>query len=144
LRITYGNVLGGSPKDGLIYEPFTRLEGITAKDTGEDPFNSPQKQLDLIKAKDYGNYKLRSIGSVPVNFLTDLDSTGGNSGSATMNAKGELVGLLFDGTFESVNSDWDFDPRTTRTIHLDTRYMLWVMEKVDGADNLLKEMTIVR
>jgi len=144
LRITYGNVLGGSPKDGLIYEPFTRLEGITAKDTGEDPFNSPQKQLDLIKAKDYGKYKLRSIGSVPVNFLTDLDSTGGNSGSATLNAKGELVGLLFDGTFESVNSDWDFDPRTTRTIHLDTRYMLWVMEKVDGADNLLKEMTIVR
>lgn len=144
LRITYGNVLGGSPKDGLIYEPFTRLEGIVEKDTGEDPFNAPQKQLDLIKAKDYGNYKLRSIGSVPVNFLSDLDSTGGNSGSATMNAKGELVGLLFDGTFESVNSDWDFDPRTTRTIHVDTRYMLWVMEKLDGADNLLREMTIVR
>jgi len=144
LRITYGNVLGGSPKDGLIYEPFTRLEGILAKDTGEDPFNAPKKQLELIKDKDYGSYKLRSIGSVPVNFLTDLDSTGGNSGSATMNAKGELVGLLFDGTFESVNSDWDFDPRTTRTIHVDTRYMLWVMEKLDGADNLLEEMTIVR
>ncbi|MBL4854775.1 MAG: S46 family peptidase [Robiginitomaculum sp.] len=144
LRITYGNVLGGSPKDGLIYEPFTRLEGILAKDTGEDPFNAPKKQLELIKAGDYGKYKLRSIGSVPVNFLTDLDSTGGNSGSATMNAKGELVGLLFDGTFESVNSDWDFDPRTTRTIHVDTRYMLWVMEKLDGADNLLNEMTIVR
>ena len=144
LRITYGNVMGGSPKDGLIYEPFTRLEGITAKDTGIDPFNSPQKQLDLIGAKDYGKYKLRSIGSVPVNFLSDLDSTGGNSGSATMNAKGELVGLLFDGTFESVNSDWDFDPRTTRTIHLDTRYMLWVMEKVDGATNLIEEMDIVR
>ena len=144
LRITYGNVMGGSPKDGLIYEPFTRLEGITEKDTGLDPFNSPQKQLDVIAAKDYGRYKLRSIGSVPVNFLTDLDSTGGNSGSATMNAKGELVGLLFDGTFESVNSDWDFDPRTTRTIHLDTRYMLWVMEKVDGAHNLIEEMDIVR
>ena len=144
LRITYGNVLGGSPKDGLIYEPFTRLEGILEKDTGEDPFNAPKKELELIKAKDYGKYKLRSIGSVPVNFLSDLDSTGGNSGSATMNAKGELVGLLFDGTFESVNSDWDFDPRTTRTIHVDTRYMLWVMEKLDGADNLLSEMTIVR
>jgi len=144
LRITYGNVLGGSPKDGLIYEPFTRLEGILAKDTGEDPFNAPKAQLDLINAKDYGKYKLRSIGSVPVNFLTDLDSTGGNSGSATLNAKGELVGLLFDGTFESVNSDWDFDPRTTRTIHVDTRYMLWVMEKLDGAENLMKEMTIVR
>jgi len=144
LRITYGNVMGGSPKDGLIYKPFTRLEGIAEKDTGLDPFNSPQKQLDIIAAKDYGRYKLRSIGSVPVNFLTDLDSTGGNSGSATMNAKGELVGLLFDGTFESVNSDWDFDARTTRTIHLDTRYMLWVMEKVDGAQNLIEEMDIVR
>jgi hypothetical protein len=78
-----------------------------------------------------------------VNFLTDLDSTGGNSGSATLNARGELVGLLFDGTIESVNSDWDFDPRTTRSIHVDSRYMLWVMEKVDKANNLLEEMNIV-
>jgi hypothetical protein len=78
-----------------------------------------------------------------VNFLTDLDSTGGNSGSATLNARGELVGLLFDGTIESVNSDWDFDPRTTRSIHVDSRYMLWVMEKVDKANNLLEEMNIL-
>ncbi|MEM6416003.1 MAG: S46 family peptidase [Pseudomonadota bacterium] len=144
LRITYGNVFGGSPKDGLIYEPFTRLEGILEKDTGEEPFNAPQKQLDLIEAKDHGSYALRSLGTVPVNFLTDLDSTGGNSGSATLNARGELVGLLFDGTIESVNSDWDFDPRTTRTIHVDTRYMLWVMEKLDSATRLINEMQIVR
>ncbi len=144
LRVTYGNVLGGSPQDGLIYEPFTRLEGITAKDTGLEPFNSPKRQLDLIEAEDYGAYALRSIGSVPVNFLSDLDSTGGNSGSATLNSRGHLVGLLFDGTIESVNSDWDFDPRTTRTIHVDTRYMLWVMEKVDNADALIDEMDIVR
>lgn len=143
LRVTYGNVLGGSPKDGLRYDPFTTLQGITEKDTGEDPFNSPQKQLDLIKAEDYGRYELDSIDSVPVNFLSDLDSTGGNSGSATLNARGELVGLLFDGTIESVNSDWDFDPRTTRSIHVDSRYMLWVMEKVDGADHLMEEMDIV-
>ncbi len=144
LRITYGNVMGGSPKDGLIYEPFTRLEGITEKDTGEEPFNSPQSQLDLINAKQYGPYKLDSINSVPVNYLSDLDVTGGNSGSATLNANAELVGLLFDGTFESVNSDWDFDPKTTRSIHVDSRYMLWVMEYVDGAHNLLEEMTIVK
>ena len=144
LRITYGNVFGGSPKDGLIYEPFTRLEGIPEKDTGEEPFNAPKRQLELIAQKDYGPYALRSLGTVPVNFLSDLDSTGGNSGSATLNARGQLVGLLFDGTIESVNSDWDFDPRTTRTIHVDTRYMLWVMEKIDGADRLLEEMTIVR
>ncbi|MEP1445748.1 MAG: S46 family peptidase [Paraglaciecola sp.] len=144
LRVTYGKVLGGSPKDGLIYQPFTKLEGIVEKDTGEEPFNSPKKQLKLIKAKHYGDYELKSLGSVPVNFLTDLDSTGGNSGSATLNSKGELIGLLFDGTFESVNSDWDFDPRTTRTIHVDSRYMLWVMEYVDDAKHLVKEMTIVK
>ncbi|MBT5836081.1 MAG: S46 family peptidase [Hellea sp.] len=143
LRVTYGNVLGGSPRDGMRYDPFTTLEGITEKDTGEDPFNSPRSQIDLIKAKKYGSYELESIKSVPVNFLTDLDSTGGNSGSATLNARGELVGLLFDGTIESVNSDWDFDPRTTRSIHVDSRYMLWVMEKVDKADALLREMNIV-
>ncbi|MEW4448906.1 S46 family peptidase [Qipengyuania sp. JC766] len=144
LRITFGNVMGGSPFDGMQYLPFTTLEGITQKDTGEDPFNAPQRQLQLIAAKDYGAYELDSIDSVPVNYLSDLDVTGGNSGSATLNAQGELVGLLFDGTFESVNSDWDFDPRTTRSIHVDSRYMLWVMEKVDGADNLIEEMDIVR
>ncbi len=144
LRVTYGTVMGGSPQDGLIYTPFTTLEGITAKDTGEAPFNAPEKELQAIRDKDYGRYELESIGSVPVNFLTDLDSTGGNSGSATLNSRAELVGLLFDGTFESVNSDWDFDPRTTRTIHVDTRYMLWVMDKVDGAQGLIEEMDIVR
>ena len=144
LRVTYGKVLGGSPRDGMAYMPFTTLEGITEKDTGEDPFNAPARQLEEIRAKDYGDYALDSIGSVPVNFLSDLDSTGGNSGSATLNARAELVGLLFDGTFESVNSDWDFDPRTTRTIHVDTRYMLWVMDKIDGAQNLIEEMDVVR
>ncbi|WP_458788356.1 S46 family peptidase, partial [Vallitalea sediminicola] len=78
--------------------------GIVEKDTGEEPFNSPEKQLKLINAKQYGDYELKSLGSVPVNFLTDLDSTGGNSGSATLNSKGELIGLLFDGTFESSHS----------------------------------------
>ena len=142
LRITYGSVFGGSPKDGIIYEPFTRLEGIAEKDTGRDPFNSPARQLELIAAKKYGSFALDDIGSVPVNFLTDLDSTGGNSGSPTMDANGNLVGLLFDGTIESVNSDWDFDTRTTRTIHVDSRYMLWIMQKVDDAGHLIEEMTL--
>ena len=144
LRVTFGNVLGGSPRDGMAYLPFTTLEGITDKDTGEEPFDAPDRLLERVAARDYGPYASASVGSVPVNFLSDLDSTGGNSGSATLNARAELVGLLFDGTFESVNSDWDFDPRTTRTIHVDTRYMLWVMDKVDGADALIAEMDIVR
>lgn len=143
LRVTYGKVRGGSPKDGMVYLPFTTLEGILEKDNGVEPFDAPKAMLETIRAGDYGDYKLRSIGSVPVNFLSTLDSTGGNSGSPTLNADGELVGLLFDGTLESVNSDWDFDPEITRTIHVDTRYMLWVMEKVDGATALIDEMEIV-
>ncbi|WP_367271842.1 S46 family peptidase [Ponticaulis sp.] len=143
LRITHGSVLGGSPRDGMAYLPFTTLEGILEKDTGEAPFDAPQAQLDLIEAGEYGPYAMESLGSVPVNYLTDLDSTGGNSGSATLNAQGQLVGLLFDGTIESVNSDWHFDPRTTRSIHVDTRYMLWVMDYVSGADYLIEEMNVV-
>ncbi len=143
LRVTYGNVMGGSPRDGLRYTAFTRLEGISEKDTGEAPFNAPKAQLDLIEAADYGRYELESIASVPVNFMSDLDITGGNSGSATLNGKGELVGLVFDGTIESVNSDWDFDKDVTRSIHVDSRYMLWVMEKLDSAQFLIDEMEIV-
>jgi hypothetical protein len=135
--------MGGSPKDGLIYAPFTTLEGILEKNTGEAPFNAPEHQLELIRESIHGRWEKESLDSVPVNFLSDLDVTGGNSGSATMNARGELVGLLFDGTIESVNSDWDFDPRTTRSIHVDSRYMLWVMDKVDGADHLIEEMELV-
>jgi hypothetical protein len=142
LRVAYGNVFGGSPRDGIVYEPFTRLEGIVEKDLGEPPFDAPARLLERVAAGDYGSYELEPIGSVPVNFLSDLDVTGGNSGSATLDAHGNLVGLLFDGTLESVNSDWDFDPRTTRSIHVDSRYMLWVMEKVDGAGHLIAEMTL--
>ena len=142
LRVTYGTAAGSSPRDGLIYETFTRLQGITEKDRGKPPFDAPPRMLALIEAEDFGGYELEAIGSVPVNFLTDLDSTGGNSGSATLDAEGNLVGLLFDGTLESVNSDWLFEPRITRSIHVDTRYMLWVMEKVDGASHLISEMTL--
>ena len=85
----------------------------------------------------------KPIASVPVNYLSDLDITGGNSGSATLNGRGELVGLVFDGTIESVNSDWDFDKQMTRAIHVDSRYMLWVMEKIDDAQHLINEMSIV-
>lgn len=144
LRVTYGNVMGGSPKDGLEYTAFTRLQGITEKDKGVAPFNAPKAQLELIEAADYGSYELKSINSVPVNFMSDLDITGGNSGSATLNGKGELVGLVFDGTIESVNSDWDFDITKTRAIHVDSRYMLWVMEKLDDAQFLIDEMDIVK
>ncbi len=143
LRVTVGRVQGNQPKDGLVNLPFTSLEGIVAKDTGVDPFNAPPRQLELIAAGQHGDYAMASLDSVPVNFLSDLDITGGNSGTATMNSKAQLVGLLFDGVYESIIGDWDFDARKNRAISVDVRYMLWVMEYMDEAHNLLNEMTIV-
>jgi len=143
LRVTYGQVKGVDAKDGLYYKPQTTLAGILQKNTGEGDFDAPQMQLDAIKAQRAGKktpYLDAKLRDVPVNFLSTVDTTGGNSGSPTLNAKGELVGLLFDGTYESVASNFLFDPVTTRSIHVDTRYMLWNMREVDGALNLLQEM----
>ncbi|MCE9679311.1 S46 family peptidase [Shewanella sp. AS1] len=143
LRVTVGNVKGYSPQDGLVAVPFTRLEGLAAKATGETPFDAPAKQLELIKQKQYGEYYMKAIDSVPVNFLSTLDTTGGNSGSPTLNGRAELVGLLFDGVYESIIGDWGYDSQTNRSIQVDSRYMLWVMKYLDNADNLLAEMEIV-
>ena len=143
LRITYGNVKGYSPQDGITATPFTTLEGIVAKDTGITPFDAPKKQLALINNKHYGEYAKKSLGSVPVNYLGTLDITGGNSGSPTLNDKAEFVGLVFDGVYESIIGDWDYDTKLNRSIHVDVRYMLWVMEHIDGATNLIEEMDIV-
>jgi hypothetical protein len=140
LRITYGRVTGSRPRDGMVYVPFTTLEGIVEKDTGTEPFNMPPGLLEAIGEQQYGAYSDDSVGSVPVNFLSTLDSTGGNSGSATLNGRAELVGLLFDGTYESIISDWDFLVDKTRSIHVDIRYILWVMEQLGGAEHLMKEM----
>lgn len=141
LRLTYGKVQG-LKKDGAEFFPFTTVEGIAAKTTGVDPFDTPEKVLERIHAKDYGRYASPALGSVPVDFLADLDITGGNSGSPTLDARGRLVGLAFDGVWESVSADWLFNPALTRSIQVDVRYMLWVMDKVDGASNLLQEMGV--
>ena len=143
LRITYGKV-AGRVQDGVAWSAFTTAEGMAAKQRGSGEFDAPVKAIDLVKAKDYGRYAAPELGTVPVNFLTTVDITGGNSGSATLNAKGELVGLAFDGTLDGVISDWRFEPKINRTIHVDHRYMMWVMDKVDGASNLLTEMGVGR
>ena len=145
LRVTYGQVKGVDARDGLYYKPQTTLRGILEKNTGEGDFDAPKVQLDAIKALHAGKrspFADASLGDVPVNFLSTVDTTGGNSGSPTLNAKGELVGLLFDGTYESVASNFVFNVATTRSIHVDARYMLWNMADVDGAVNLLREMSI--
>lgn len=144
LRVTFGNIKGrdyGADGTGS-WTAFTTVKGVVAKATGEGEFNAPQKQLDAIQKKDFGRYVDPVLKTVPVNYLATLDITGGNSGSAALNDKAELIGLAFDGTLDSIISDWDFNPRATRDIQVDVRYILWNMEKVDHADNLLKEMGV--
>jgi hypothetical protein len=141
LRITYGTVRGYRPKpDAEPYEPFTKLSGMVKKQTGKDPFDAPEDLIAKAKSGPYEPYVHEPIGEVPVDFLADLDITGGNSGSPTLNARGELVGLAFDGNYEAMASDWVFIPEITRSIHVDIRYVLWIMDYVEDADHLLKEM----
>jgi hypothetical protein len=143
LRVTYGTVRGYRPRAGApLYRPFTALSEMVAKHTGAEPFAAPQRVLDAARARRFGPYVDAALGEVPVNFLADLDITGGNSGSATLNSRGELVGVVFDGNYEAMASDWLFMPEITRSIHVDIRYTLWLMDAVDGADHLLREMGV--
>jgi len=142
MRVTFGKVKGYAPQDGVVYLPFTTAEGVAAKATGVEPFDAPASLLEAVAAADYGPYASKKLGSLPVNFLSDVDTTGGNSGSATLDGHGRFVGLLFDGNWESMISDWDFLPAVTRSIHADVRYMLWVMDRIDNADHLLEEMGV--
>jgi hypothetical protein len=142
LRITFGQVEGYTPRDGVVYTPLTTIGGILAKNTGSGEFDAPKAELQAIRDNRTAGYIDAKLGAVPVNFLSTVDTTGGNSGSPTLNAKGELCGLLFDGTYESLGSDFVVDPDITRSIHVDAVYMLWVMDAVDGAHNLLREMGV--
>jgi hypothetical protein len=144
LRVTYGTVQGYSPRDAVFYTPFTTVRGVVEKDTGERPFDAPPALLQAIGEKRFGKYADDKLGSVVIDFLSNVDTTGGNSGSPTLNGKGELVGLLFDGVFESIIADWAFEPESSRSIHADIRYVLWIMEQVDHADHLLREMGLRR
>jgi hypothetical protein len=135
-------VQGVAPRDGVSYAPFTTVQGIAEKATGEAPFDAPKAELDAIKARAFDGYASAKQGTLPVDFLADLDITGGNSGSPAMDAQGRLVGLAFDGNWESVSGDWLFNPKLNRSIQVDVRYMLWVMHHLDHADNLLQEMGV--
>ena len=144
MRMTYGQVLNYSPKDAVIYEHITTLKGVMEK---EDPNNwefvVPEKLKELYKNKDYGQYAMED-GSMPVGFLSTNDITGGNSGSPVLNGKGELIGTAFDGNWEAMSGDIIFEPNLQRTISVDIRYTLFIMDKFGGAGHLLKEMTIVK
>jgi len=140
MRMTYGKVKNYSPKDGVIYDYITTLDGVMQK---EDPNNwefvVPEKLKELYARKDFGPYALKD-GRMPVAFLTTNDITGGNSGSPVLNGKGELIGTAFDGNWESMSGDILFEPLLQRCINVDIRYTLFIMDKFGGAGYLLNEM----
>ena len=143
MRLTYGHVLPYLPKDGLKYAYYTTLEGVMEKEIpGDMEFDVPAKLKELYLARDYGRYADKKDGKLHLCFTTDNDITGGNSGSPVLDADGRLVGLAFDGNWESMSSDVLYEPELTRCICVDIRYVLFCIDKLGGAGYLLKEMKI--
>lgn len=143
IRLTYGNVKAYDPKDGVHYKYYTTLKGVMEKEDPNNPeFVVPAKLKELYATKNYGRYALPN-GEMPTCFLTTNDITGGNSGSPVMNGNGELIGAAFDGNWESLSGDINFDNNLQRCIAVDIRYVLFIVEKLGGCKNLIDEMTIV-
>ena len=144
MRLSYGTVQDYDPRDGVTYKYYTTLQGVVDKYKPNDyEFDVPQRLIDLNNKKEFGRYG-SSKGYMPVCFLTNNDITGGNSGSPVMNGNGELIGLAFDGNWESMSGDIAYEPQLQRTIVVDIRYVLWIMDIYAGAKNLVDEMTIVQ
>lgn len=148
LRLTYGSVrdlpLGPKKANDAKYNYYTTLKGTIAKHVpGDAEFEAPKRLIELYKKKDYGQYADKS-GELWVNFLTDHDITGGNSGSPVLNGNGELLGIAFDGNIEAMAGDVIFDPKLQRTISVDIRYVLFIVDKFAGATNIIEELTLVK
>jgi hypothetical protein len=142
MRFTYGNVAGYKPADAIWYEPFTTLKGVIEKNTGLEPFDNPPKLTQLWENRNFGRWEDTELHDIPVAFTHRCDITGGNSGSPVMNANGELVGLAFDGNYEAMTGDWQYDYEIQRTISVNINYVLFLTEKFSGAEYLLKEMGV--
>ena len=143
LRLTYGNVKSYDPKDGVHYKWYTTTDGILEKENPDDAeFVVPAKLKELIQKKEFGRYAMAD-GTMPVCFLTTNDITGGNSGSPVINGEGQLIGAAFDGNWESLSGDINFDNELQRCIAVDIRYVLFILEKLGGCQHLINEMTIV-
>jgi len=142
LRLTFGYIRGYSPRDAVYSEPITTATGVLEKTTGEEPFDTPQKLIDLIRARDFGRFKHPKLNSVPTAILYNMDTTGGNSGSPILNARGELVGINFDRAFEATVNDFAWSEDYSRSIAVDIRYVLWITHKFGNAGYLLEEMGI--
>ena len=142
-RFAYGYVKGYKPRDAVFYPPFSTLAGVIEKDTGESPFDVPERLKQLYERKDFGKWADPEFNDIVVDFMCDADGTGGNSGSPLLNAEGKIVGCLFDGNWEAITNDYRYMPELTREINVDIRYVLFVAEKF-GAGFLLDEMEIER
>lgn len=142
LRVSYGTVQALHPRDAVSYSPVTTVAGIVKKNTNTVPFDAPKPLLAAIAKGDFGSTADPVLKTQTVNFLTNLDTTGGNSGSPVLNARGQLIGLNFDSNWESVSASWMFDPRYKRAVHVDMRYLRWLLAKVQPAPQLLKELNL--
>ncbi|WP_400192061.1 S46 family peptidase [Hymenobacter sp. B81] len=143
IRLSYGSVRSYQGRDAVRYSYFTTAQGVLEKEDATNPeFVVPPKQLELLRAKDYGRFADKD-GTLHTGFITDNDITGGNSGSPVINGRGELIGLAFDGNWEAMTGDLAYDPELKRCINADIRYVLWCVEKLGGAKHLVDEMTIV-
>jgi hypothetical protein len=142
IRFTSGPVKGYSPRDAVYYEPISTLKGVLEKDSGEYPFNVPKKLKNLYQQKDFGIYEDKALGEVPACFLNVTNVTGGNSGSPAINAKGEVIGCVFDMTYESVIGDYYILPEYQRVVSVDINYVLFITEKFMNAKYLIEEMSI--
>jgi hypothetical protein len=140
IRFTYGFIQGYNPKDAVFLLPQTTLKGVIEKDTGDFPFHVPPKLKELHKRGDFGQYVDDKLNDIPACFLNTTNVTGGNSGSPTLNARGEQIGIIFDMTYESVTGDYYVIPELQRTINVDIRYVLFVTEKFSGAIHIIKEL----
>ncbi|RZJ34972.1 MAG: S46 family peptidase [Flavobacterium sp.] len=146
LRLTYGKVraLPADKRNNVKINNYTTMDGMVKKyKKGDEEFDLPTRLLELNSKKDYGQYADKA-GYMPINFLTDNDITGGNSGSPVLNGKGELIGIAFDGNIEAMAGDVIFDPKLQRTINVDIRFVLWIIDKYAGAKHIVDEMTLVK
>ena len=143
LRMTFGRIRGYEPADAVYYKPITTLDGVIDKTTGQEPFDTPPELIELFKSKDYGRFQHPELKSVPVCILYDTDTTGGNSGSPVLNARGELVGVNFDRAWEATINDYAWNESYSRSIAVDIRYVLWVTQKFGGVEYLLQEMNVL-
>ena len=145
MRVSYGNVKSYNPRDAVFYDYVCTAKGILEKYKKDDyEFDAPTKQIEMLKNKDYGQYMDKRTKDLVVTFITTNDITGGNSGSPVIDANGNLIGLAFDGNYEALSHKIAFDKDLNRTICVDVRYVLWCIDKLGGASNLIKELKLVK